>query len=416
MHNYLSSIKNKITHPYILFLIGFPIVILLPAFEHWGLFFYDANDPARINTIISNGIAYLLIYLILSQFQRFAGINILSLIIPSISMVYLIILCFFIFSRFNYARHVILTGFSINLIYFIIQYFLVQKYHPTTYAIVPFGKSIEFTKNISTKKFNFIKMHSPSLDNLKVKGIIADLHYHKLDARWTEFLVQCTLDRIPVFHIRYIQESLTGYVQIEHLSENQFGSLLPSPLYIIIKRTIDLFIVFITLPITLPIMLIIAIIIKLESKGSIFFTQERKGQGNSNFIIYKFRSMHKTTITSEKRITKVGKVIRKIRLDELPQIFNIIKGDMSLIGPRPLEPNEFIEKFKDEIPFYIYRHIVKPGMTGWAQVMQGHTSHENDTIIKIQYDFYYIKNFSFWLDALILLKTIRVIITGFGAR
>lgn len=416
MYNYLSIIINKITHPYVLFLIGFPIVILLPAFEHWGLFFYDANDSARINTVISNGFAYFTTYLILKQFKRFAGINILSFIIPSLSIVYLIILSFFIFSRFSYARHVILTGFTINFIYFITQYFLVQKYHPTTYAIVPFGKYFDFIKNASTKKFNIIKLHSPSLNNLKVKGIIADLHYHKLDSKWTEFLVQCTLDRIPVFHIRYIQESLTGYVQIEHLSENQFGSLLPSPFYMIIKRLIDLFIVFMTLPITLPIMLVVSIIIKLESKGGILFKQERKGQGNSTFIIYKFRSMYQTTATSEKRITKVGKIIRKIRIDELPQIFNIIKGDMSLIGPRPLEPNEFIEKFKDEIPFYIYRHIVKPGMTGWAQVMQGHTSHENDTIIKIQYDFYYIKNFSFWLDMLIFIKTIKVIITGFGAK
>lgn len=416
IYNYFSIIKNISTHPFFLFLLGLFIVLLLPAFEHWGLYFYDANDPARINTVIANGIAYLLICLFLSQFQRFAGTNILSFIIPTVSIVYFLILCFFIFSRFNYARHVILTGFSINIIYFIIQNFLVKKNHPTTYALVPFGGGVELTKNYNINKINFIQLHSPSIANLKIKGIVADLHYKELEPNWTQFLAECTLKMIPVFHIQYIQESLTGYVQIGHLSENQFGSLLPSPFYMIIKRLIDLIIVFITFPITILLMITISICIKLESKGGVLFKQERKGQGNSTFTIYKFRSMYIKPNTYDKRITKVGKTIRKFRLDELPQIFNIIKGDMSLIGPRPLEPNEFVEKFKDEIPFYIYRHIVKPGMTGWAQVMQGHTSHENDTIIKIQYDFYYIKNFSFWLDILILLKTIRVILTGYGAK
>ncbi|WOE41340.1 sugar transferase [Acinetobacter chinensis] len=416
IHNYFSVVKNILTHPKFLFLLGALIVLLLPAFEHWGLYFYDVNDPARINTVIANGIAYFFIYLILNQFQRFAGTSILSFIIPSVSIVYFLILSFFILSRFNYARHVIITGFSINIFYFIIQYFLIQKNHPTTYALVPFGKISEITKNYNIKKINFIQLDSPSIENLKVKGIVADLHYRKLEPKWTQFLAECTLKMIPVFHVQYIQESLTGYVQIEHLSENQFGSLLPSPFYMIIKRLIDLCIVLITLPVTVLLMGVISIFIKMESNGNILFKQERKGQGNSTFTIYKFRSMYAQPSTGNKEITKVGKIIRKFRLDELPQIFNIIKGDMSLIGPRPLEPNDFVEKFKDEIPFYIYRHIVKPGMTGWAQVMQGHTSHENDTIIKIQYDFYYIKNFSFWLDILILFKTIRVVLTGFGAK
>ena len=416
IYNYFSIIKNILTHPYFLFLLGLFIVLLLPPFEHWGLYFYDANDPARINTVIANGMAYFIIYLILNQFQRFAGTNILSFIIPSVSIVYFLILCFFIFSRFNYARHVILTGFSINIICFIIQYFLVKKNHPATYALVPFGEILELTKSCNIKKINFIQLDSPCIANLKIKGIVADLHYKQLEPKWTQFLAECTLKMIPVFHVQYIQESLTGYVQIEHLSENQFGSLLPSPFYMIVKRLIDLSIILITLPMNILLMIIISIFIKLESNGSILFKQERKGQGGSNFTIYKFRSMYTQPTTYDKKITKVGKIIRKFRLDELPQIFNIIKGDMSLIGPRPLEPNEFVDKFKDEIPFYIYRHIVKPGMTGWAQVMQGHTSHENDTIIKIQYDFYYIKNFSFWLDILILLKTIRVILTGFGAK
>ncbi|MCV2504132.1 MAG: sugar transferase, partial [Neisseriaceae bacterium] len=117
----------------------------------------------------------------------------------------------------------------------------------------------------------------------------------------------------------------------------------------------------------------------------------------------------------DQRVTPFGKIIRKLRIDELPQFFNIIKGDMSLIGPRP-EQKTFVEQFENEIPFYNYRHIVKPGISGWAQVNQGYASGTSETFVKIEYDLFYIKYFSFSLDFLIFLKTIKTIFTGFGAR
>ena len=119
--------------------------------------------------------------------------------------------------------------------------------------------------------------------------------------------------------------------------------------------------------------------------------------------------------TNDERITKIGKFIRQTRIDELPQFFNILKGDMSLIGPRP-EQKVFVEQFEQAIPFYNYRHIVKPGLSGWAQVTQGYASDTEETQVKIEYDFYYIKNFSFLLDLVTIAKTIRIIMTGFGAR
>jgi lipopolysaccharide/colanic/teichoic acid biosynthesis glycosyltransferase len=115
------------------------------------------------------------------------------------------------------------------------------------------------------------------------------------------------------------------------------------------------------------------------------------------------------------RITRVGRFIRKYRIDELPQFFNVLKGDMSLIGPRPEQP-EFVERFDEELPFYIYRHVVKPGITGWAQVRQGYAANVDQTREKIEYDFYYIKHCSLFLDIFILLLTVRTMCTGFGAR
>ena len=166
-----------------------------------------------------------------------------------------------------------------------------------------------------------------------------------------------------------------------------------------------------------------AIAIRLESPGKVIFVQERVGQGGRLFKIYKFRSMrfdaekHGAQLAQQNdaRITRVGKFIRKTRIDELPQFINVLKGDMSLIGPRP-EQLGFVKEFEKTIPFYNYRHIVKPGISGWAQVTQGYASNEDETALKVQYDFYYIKHISFALDVLIVLKTIQTMLTGFGAR
>ena len=172
-------------------------------------------------------------------------------------------------------------------------------------------------------------------------------------------------------------------------------------------------------------MLLTAISIYFEDstqRRPIFFTQYRVGQSGRVFKMYKFRSMRANapnqnqlmTQANDDRVTKVGRIIRKWRIDELPQLWNVLKGEMSLIGPRPELPTE-VERLDKEIPFYIYRQIVKPGISGWAQVMQGE-GHVENIQTKLEYDFYYIKNFSFTLDFLIVIKTIQTMLTGFGAR
>ncbi|MDE8034084.1 sugar transferase [Actinobacillus equuli subsp. equuli] len=181
--------------------------------------------------------------------------------------------------------------------------------------------------------------------------------------------------------------------------------------------------VLLSFPIVLPVMLITAILIKLESEGPVLFIQKRIGQKGEEFSIYKFRSMCKDSekdgaklaSVGDMRVTRVGKFIRKTRIDELPQFFNVLKGDMALIGPRPGQ-KAFVEQFDQNIPFYSYRHIVKPGITGWAQVTHGYAATKDETQVKIEHDFYYIRHFSFALDVLIFFKTIQTMLTGFGAR
>lgn len=401
-------------------LVGLPVVTLLPAFERWGVEFWLGMDAVRFNTLVAIATAFILVSLLLRIFLKFPGVRGISFVFPVVTVVFLVLVSLLFFTREAYSRQVMFGGYVLTLLWFFLGYSIGHRYSRLKLGVVPFGSTSELKES---RDVMFRVLRSPDLQGVRLDGIVADLRAKELAGEWEHFLAVCTLSHIPVYHMRQIQESLTGRVGIDHLSENQLGTLLPSPLYMLVKRLIDIFAVLVTLPFTLPVMLLTALIIKIDSPGPALFIQERVGQGNRSFKIYKFRSMR---IDSEKdgaqlaqsndsRITRFGKFIRKTRLDELPQFFNVLKGDMSLIGPRP-EQRAFVDKFEKEIPFYIYRHVVKPGITGWAQVVHGYASDADDTRVKIQHDFYYIKNFSFWLDVLVVLKTIRTILTGFGAK
>ena len=173
-----------------------------------------------------------------------------------------------------------------------------------------------------------------------------------------------------------------------------------------------------------PLMLVTALAIRLESPGGVFYRQERVGLNNQTFDVVKFRSMRsdaekdgvpRWATAGDTRVTRVGKVIRKLRIDELPQLLSVLRGDMSLVGPRPERPY-FVETLTQEIPFYAVRHSVKPGVTGWAQVSYQYGSSQEDTVNKLQYDLYYVKNHSLFLDLVILFETVGVVLTGKGAQ
>jgi UDP-GalNAc:undecaprenyl-phosphate GalNAc-1-phosphate transferase len=192
--------------------------------------------------------------------------------------------------------------------------------------------------------------------------------------------------------------------------------------YLALRRAAELLAIAVTLPLTLGIAAVTAIGIAIDSPGPILFRQERKGRGGVRFRIAKFRSMYVgdssgavPTVPGDRRVTPFGRFIRRHRLDELPQLWNVLRGEMSLIGPRP-EPAPLAERYEAAYPLYRYRYMVKPGITGWAQVEQGHTSEVDDIRIKLDHDFHYILNLSARLDLLIVLKTIRALVTGFGAR
>jgi exopolysaccharide biosynthesis polyprenyl glycosylphosphotransferase len=187
------------------------------------------------------------------------------------------------------------------------------------------------------------------------------------------------------------------------------------------KRVIDLFLSLALMVALSPLMLVTAIGIKLESKGPIFYGQKRTGLNGATFRLYKFRTMVQDAEKSgaqwaeenDKRITRVGRFLRATRLDELPQLWNVLLGEMSFIGPRPERP-DFNSELEAAIPYYDLRHLVKPGITGWAQVLYPYGASVKDAREKLQYDLYYIKNYSVMLDVLILIRTLRVVLVGRG--
>jgi len=217
-------------------------------------------------------------------------------------------------------------------------------------------------------------------------------------------------------------------VQISHLSENTFGSVLPGLPYLRGKRVADIFLAAFMLPFVGIAMAILALAIKLESPGPVLFRQRRVGFRGQPFLMLKFRTMHiadpasgicridaAKTKDDDDRITRVGHFLRRHRIDELPQVFNILRGEMSWIGPRP-EAEALAHHYESSIAFYGYRHTVRPGITGWAQVNQGHVVEVDEIRDKLAYDFFYIKNFSVWLDALIAVRTVKIVLFGNGAR
>ncbi len=206
-------------------------------------------------------------------------------------------------------------------------------------------------------------------------------------------------------------------LQTEGFSLNTRGSLRR------LKRALDMLISLLLLIPATPIMLLTALIVRLESPGPVIYKQDRVGLFEKEFTVYKFRSMRADAekdgavwaSAGDARVTRFGRFIRKVRIDELPQIWNILKGDMSFIGPRP-ERMAFVQKLKETIPYYSLRHTIKPGLTGWAQVCYPYGASEEDARRKLEYDLYYIKNMSLLLDINIVFKTIGVVLFPKGAR
>ena len=265
------------------------------------------------------------------------------------------------------------------------------------------------------------------LYNTKKFDVLVDFTDKLLrDPKITEKLLQYKLEGLQYYNYLEFYETYENKLPISHLSpkwflENTGFEIYHNNFNLKAKRLLDLLFALLIGIFAAPVIVLAAIIVKLESKGPIFFIQERIGEGNKKFNIVKFRSM---TTDAEKdgpqwaskndnRVTKFGKIMRATRIDELPQLWNVLRGEMSFVGPRP-EREYFIQQLEKEIPYYNLRHTVKPGLTGWAQVMYPYGASVEDAYRKLQYDLYYIKHHSIPFDVKVLLKTVTIVIFGKG--
>lgn len=411
---------EKILLSYFLqFSVGCGFLLLGTAVPIWGWQFWNAKDPNLVTTLTTTVIAFWISTFSLRKIFRIPGSETVAFVLPVTTISFFIPIGFILWNRTSYSLQILLAGYLMTLIWCYMGYFIGRRYRMIRYALLPFGEAKNF-QNFHGALFKTLSI--PSIENQRFNAVVADFSSNDLTPEWETFLAKCTLSRIPVYSTRKIRESLTGRVKINHLSENEFGSLLPSSFYELLKRLIDFFTCLILIPILFPFFIIIAISIRFESPGSPFFIQPRMGYRGKVFNMLKFRSMYVdlkgkgfTNSENDPRITRIGSFIRKFRIDELPQVFNIFLGQMSFIGPRP-ESYELSQWYEKDVPFFSYRHVVRPGISGWAQVNQGYAAEVDGMKVKLEFDFYYIKNFSFWLDLLITFKTIKTILTGFGAR
>lgn len=400
-------------------LAGLAVTILLPALWLWGLEFWRAPDEVQFNTLSVAAAAFTAAAITLRRILRFPGEQVAAYILPTILIIAGIAMAAVLLLRLPYSNSLLLITFVLTIIWFSAGHFIVRNRRTLNLAVVPFGQASRLDPS---RAIRLLTLSEARLPAEHVDGIVADLHAENITPEWERFLAHCTLNHIPVYHIKQIRESLTGRVRIDHLSENEFGTLLPSPFYQSLKRILDVLAVLLLAPFALLLTLIAGLLIRRESTGGAIFTQDRIGYRGRPFKLYKLRTMRSdlpgvavTEGEDDPRITPLGKKLRKYRIDELPQLWNVFKGEMSLIGPRP-GPVELEQWYEEKVPFFSYRHVVRPGLSGWAQVMQGYAENADEMREKLEYDFYYIKHFSMWLDMLIVYKTINTVLTGFGSR
>ena len=391
--------------------LGLVGILLLAARAAWGEWhFWRHGNWLRLAVAV--GVAYGAAMLLETRVGQFPGVQRSRVVLVSVSLCFLGLLGVVSLTRWYYSRTFLGVSYGLTLLW---QWLLAGWGRRLRLGLVP-GALTEAIHALPGVHWYWLsdKQAVAGLD-----GIVVDLH-DDLSPEWMRFLADCRLRGLPVYHAATVWEGMTGRVSLAHLGEGLLP-MPPDPAYLFLKRVGETGLILLALPVLVPLAALVALAVWWDSPGPVLFWQERMGQGGKPFRMVKFRSMRvqpagtQFARVGDHRLTQVGKWIRRFRLDELPQLWHVLRGEMSLIGPRP-EQVPFAQEFSQRIPHYMCRHLVKPGITGWAQVNQGYAAGVQETRLKLEYDLYYVKYLSLWLDGLIIAKTIKTIMTGFGSR
>jgi lipopolysaccharide/colanic/teichoic acid biosynthesis glycosyltransferase len=414
------------------------VAVFIPAFVRVKFISYDFDPLIQFNTTIGISLCVIFGWYFLNKITVLPGCEKSHYVLVVYSITFTLFVLFFFLFRLNYSRSIVVITFFITVIWTFFLSIYVSSNSKEIFAVVPGGK-VEILRSIG--HVNWIWLTEQKV-RPGISGIVADFRAD-LSKDWEHFLAENAVSGVKVFHVKQLTEALLGKVEIEHIAENTLGSLNPNPIYLEIKQAVDWISALFAFAALLPVFIVISALIRLDSPGPVLFRQVRKGYRGEDFTVYKFRTMFDPanavpvaegaaadthpaapdergrhmaiTNASDRRVTPIGRFLRRTRIDEFPQIINILRREMSWIGPRP-EALALSAWYETELPFYTYRHIVRPGISGWAQVNQGHVAAVDDVQEKLNYDFYYIKNFSLWLDVLIVFQTLKTMTTGHGAR
>lgn len=404
------------------YLFAVPIAVLLP----YGFALLSNHAPLfeqqATNSALAAFFAQLAGTWLYRNISLLPGVQSSASIMPALGIPYSAAFFLILLARIPYSRAMLIGSWVLAMAVFYLIYFATQRHQRAVIGVVPGGQAE------TLYALNGIEWRPLTLTKLPAgcTAVAADLRADLGDA-WEKHIADIVLAGWPVHHSKDLAESLTGRTELEHLSENSFGNLGPNLPVQQVKAVIDCLLAVPLLVLISPLLVLTAIAIRLDSPGPVFFRQERVGYRGKPFTVIKFRTMRHglptpsdgvdafITRDGDTRITWLGRFLRRSRIDELPQLVNILMGEMSFIGPRP-EASALSQWYEREIPFYRYRHIVVPGISGWAQVNQGHVADLGAVRDKLHYDFYYIKNFSIWLDLLIVARTILTMVTGFGSK
>ena len=383
--------------------------VLLPFFLRFGWEgVTEYRDYLGLWGLVLAGIV--ISHIMVSQFSNYPGETSFIVALPAASMGFGLVVLWIVLTHAPYSRGLLLWGYFATVGWYFVLGHLQSRYFPQSVALIPLGKALDVT-DIPKVRCHRLSAPLPLKDMKTISGVMVDLSAD-LPAEWHSFVLSCGSAGIPIFDLTRTREMTTGQVELSSLANIGFEALLPNRTYQKFKNLLDVISAAVLLPVILPVIAISAAAIRIESRGPAFFVQRRVGYRGKVFSCYKMRSMHVVTdgpsftVESDPRVTRVGKFIRTYRIDELPQIFNILKGEMSWIGPRP-EAVELAAHYDRNIPYYAFRHAVKPGISGWAAVQQGNVAEVTAATTKLRYDFYYIKNRSLALDIVIALKTVK---------
>ncbi|SDP56990.1 exopolysaccharide biosynthesis polyprenyl glycosylphosphotransferase [Ralstonia sp. 25mfcol4.1] len=377
-------------------------------------------------TLLWSMLPYLAAFLLVHRALHLPAMEGASIVGVAATLPFALLLIVYAGFHIEYSRGAVLVGYITTLAWTWLGYRrYVQKYVPVFGYMDPetlqhLNRIIAMPGANPPATTRFEQIGSPE-EAMHCDGILVERGLTADPAR-TRRLTQYRLGHLRMYSVERIGEMLTGRVGLDHIDENFFDDYADHYLFDYIKRLTDIVAVIALAPLAVPIGLAVALAVSLESPGGALFRQRRVGLFGRPFTMLKFRSMGvdkqapaQFALRQDPRVTRVGRIIRKYRLDEIPQLWNVLVGDMSFIGPRP-EQVPMVEEFSETIAYYPYRHLVRPGLSGWAQVQQGYVGSHAETVTKLSYDLYYVKHCSFALDLLIAVKTVRTLLTGYGAR